>query len=89
MKDASTGLVLKPETKAVDFAVAPALATGRVRRGGHRSVMLEQNLGVILLAATQRTPDSVEPEQLRGLNRLCGEILVFKGASPVRDGVGQ
>jgi hypothetical protein len=39
--------------------------------------MLEQNLGVILLTAAQRTPDGVEPEQLRGLDRLRGQVLVF------------
>ena len=51
--------------------------------------MLEQNLCVILLAATQRTADGVEPEQLRGLDRLRGQVLVLQGASPVRDRVGE
>ena len=44
------------------LAVAPALATGRVRRGGHRAIMLQQNLGVVLLATTERAADGIEPE---------------------------
>ena len=60
--DASTGLVLKPETKRW-FALLPIAAA-------HRAVMLEQNLRVILLAAAQRAPDGVEPEQFRRLDRL-------------------
>jgi hypothetical protein len=51
--------------------------------------MSEQNLGVILLATAQRTADGVEPEQLRGLDRLRGQVLVFQGASPFRDRVGE
>ena len=72
---ASTGLVLKPETNAVRFAVATA----------HRAIMLQQNLGVILLAAAQRAADGIEPEQFRGLNRLWRKMLVLQGASPFRD----
>src|SRR5712692_2386271 len=43
-------------------AVAAALATGRVRRGGHRTVMLQQNLRVILLTASKSATDGVEPK---------------------------
>ena len=50
--DASTGLVLKPDTNAVRLAVAAA----------HRAIMLEQNLGVILLAPAKRAADGIEPE---------------------------
>ncbi len=39
-----------------------ALATGRVRRGGHRAIMLQQNLRVFLLAAAERAADRVEPK---------------------------
>jgi hypothetical protein len=58
------------------FAVT-ALATGRVRHGGHGAMMLEQNLCVVLLASTQRAADGIEPEQFRGLNRFGREMLVF------------
>ena len=68
------------------FSVA-ALATGRVRRGGHRAMMLEQDLGVVLLASTQRAADGIEPEQFRSLNRFGREMLVFQAASPFGDDV--
>ena len=61
--------------------------SGAAVTAAHCAIMLEQNLRVILLAATERAADGVEPEQLRGLNRLWGQVLVFQGASPVRDGV--
>ena len=74
---ASTGLVLKPETNAVAFPFAAA----------HRAMMLEQNLGVFLLASAQRAANGIEPEQFRGLNRFGREMLVFQRASPFRDDV--
>ena len=64
-----------------------ALATGRVRRGGHRAMMLEQDLGVVLLASTQRAADGIEPEQFRSLNRFGREMFVFQAASPFGDDV--
>jgi hypothetical protein len=51
--------------------------------------MLEQNLRVVLLAAAQRAADGIEPEQFRRLNCLRREVLVFQGASPFRDGLGE
>jgi len=40
--------------------------------------MLEQDLGVFLLASTQGAADGIEPEQFRGLNRFGREMLVFQ-----------
>ena len=77
MKRRVDGIGLEAGNEAGCLAIAAA----------HRPVMLEQNLRVILLAAAQRTADGVEPEQLRGLDRLWGQVLVFQGASPFRDGV--
>ncbi len=53
----------------------------------HSAMMLEQNLGVVLLASTQRAADGVEPEQFRSLNRFGREMLVFEAASPFGDDV--
>ena len=50
-------------------------------------MMLEQDLGVFLLASTQRAADGIEPEQFRSLNRFGREMLVFQRASPFRDDV--
>jgi hypothetical protein len=44
------------------FSIAAALGNGRARRGGHRAVMFEQNFSVLLLTATQRAADRIEPE---------------------------
>ena len=77
MNAASTGLVLKPETNAVAFPLPPPIA----------AMMLEQDLGVFLLASTQRAADGIEPEQFRGLNRFGREMLVFQRASPFGDDV--
>ena len=53
----------------------------------HRAMMLEQDLGVVLLASTQRAADGIEPEQFRSLNRFGREMLVFQAASPFGDDV--
>ena len=45
-------------------------------------MMFEQDLGVVLLASTQRAADGIEPEQFRGLNRLGRKMFVFQRASP-------
>ena len=54
---------------------------------GHRAMMLQQNLCVVLLASTQRAADGIEPEQFRSLNRFGREMLVFQAASPFGDDV--
>ena len=46
-------------------------------------MMLEQDLGVFLLAAAQRAADGIEPEQFRRLNRLGREMLVFQARKPI------
>ena len=53
----------------------------------HGAMMLEQDLGVVLLASTQRAADGIEPEQFRSLNRFGREMLVFQAASPFGDDV--
>ena len=85
MNAASTGLVLKPETNAVAFLPPPSPRT--IRRGGHGAMMLEQDLGVFLLASTQGAADGIEPEQFRSLNRFGREMLVFQRAGPLCDDV--
>jgi hypothetical protein len=49
----------------------------------HRTMMLQQYFRVLLLAATQRAADGIEPEQFGRLNRLGREMFVFERASPV------
>ena len=58
--EASTGLVLKPETNAV--ALPLPLRHRTIRRGGHGAVMLQKNFRVVLLTSTQRAADGIEPE---------------------------
>ena len=53
----------------------------------HSAMMLEQDLGVFLLASAQRAANGIEPEQFRGLNRFGREMLVFQAASPFGDDV--
>ena len=53
----------------------------------HRAMMLEQDLGVVLLASTQRAADGIEPEQFRSLNRFGREMFVFQATSPFGDDV--
>jgi hypothetical protein len=50
-------------------------------------MMLEQDLGVFLLASAQRAANGIEPEQFRGLNSFGREMLVFQAASPFGDDV--
>ena len=71
---ASTGLVLKPETKRC-AAVAAA----------HVAVVGEQDVGVLLLAAAQRAAEGVVPEELGGLDRL-GRGARTSGRRPTRRG---
>src|SRR5206468_3404609 len=53
----------------------------------HGAMMLEQDLGVFLLAPTQRAANGIEPEQFRCLDRFRREMLVLECTSPLGDDV--
>ena len=54
---------------------------------GHRPVMFQQNLGVILPTAAQSAANGIEPKQFRCLNRRGRKMLVFQRASPLGNDV--
>src|SRR5207237_6174925 len=53
---------LEPGHERCGAPFPPALATGRARRGGHRAIVLQQDLRVILLTAAEGAADGVEPK---------------------------
>ena len=54
------GLEARHERRGSAFPTA--LANGRVRRGGHCAIMLQQNLCIILLTAAECAADRIKPK---------------------------
>src|SRR5262249_13375346 len=63
--------------------------SGLATTAAHGAMMLEQDLRVFLLAATEPASDGIEPEQFRCLDRLWRKVFVFQSASPLSDRVRQ
>jgi hypothetical protein len=49
--------------------------------------MREEDVGIVLLAAAERAPDGVEPEELGRVNGLVAEVLVPQGGRPLGESV--